>query len=115
MKTSKQQYKKIGSKIKELRENNNMSQQTLAEKLGYKTDTAISLIENGDRKLSIEKLMKIADIFRVSLAVLLDQDPKHEDVITALRADQNLSEEDKRQISSFIEFIKQKDRNNDKR
>ncbi len=111
MKIDKEQYKIIGTRIKKYREAHNMSQQALAKKLGYQTDTAVSLIENGDRKLSIEKLMIIADEFSIPLDELLGREtsPKHKDVITALRAEKDLSEKDKKQISDFIEFIKQKD------
>lgn len=88
-----------------------MSQQYLAKKLGYKSDTAISLIESGERKLAIDKLTIIADLFKVTLAELLGEDytVEHPTVLAALRAE-GLEEKDVAQISDFIDFIKQKDK-----
>jgi len=68
------QYEEIGVRIKKLRKDVGMSQRILAKNLGYDTDTAVSLIESGSRKLSIEKLMRISTIFEVSVGMLLGQD-----------------------------------------
>ena len=57
-------------RIKELREEKNISQLELAKKLNL-TQQSISLYEKGDREPSIEVLKSIANFFNVSLDYLL--------------------------------------------
>ncbi len=58
MKNEKLTYTLIGSKIKDARQEANMSQKQLAELVGFDSSTAISLIEAGQRKVSIEDVRK---------------------------------------------------------
>lgn len=62
---------KIGYKIKKLRENVGMSQQRLGELLGVLRST-ISQIENGERKIFTDELIKLSEIFNTSVDSLLD-------------------------------------------
>jgi transcriptional regulator with XRE-family HTH domain len=62
---------KISHRIKELRESLGISQQRLAELLGVLRPT-ISQIENGERKISAEELIKLSEIFGISIESLLD-------------------------------------------
>ena len=103
-------YKEIGAKIKKLREGRGLTKQALAEKLGYESDTAIHLIEAGKRKVSLEKLKLIANFFKVTISKFISEDVQKEDldIMTALRSDEKLDERDVAQISTFIDFIKQK-------
>ena len=57
-------------RIKELREEKNISQFELAKKLNL-TQQSISLYEKGDREPSIDVLKSIANFFNVSLDYLL--------------------------------------------
>jgi len=57
-------------KIKELREEKQLSQLQLAEKLNL-TQQAISLYEKGEREPSLEVIKNIADFFGVSTDYLL--------------------------------------------
>lgn len=61
----------ISRKIRELRGREGMSQQRLAELLGVLRPT-ISQIENGERKVSVEDLIKLSEIFDLSLGELLE-------------------------------------------
>lgn len=63
---------KIGKRIKELREQAEISQQKLAEMLKL-SRPAISQIENDDRKLSAEELIKLSEIFNLSVERLLNK------------------------------------------
>lgn len=100
-------YKLIGEKIKSARESANMSQKDLAEKVGFESATALSLIETGDRKISIEVLQKIAEIFHLNLNYFLGKDDtKPVNLKHALRAEKNLSFSDKNQILGFIDYLK---------
>lgn len=57
------------SRIKELRENRNISQEKLAEKIGI-SKSAISMYEQGSRIAPMKIQEKIADFFGVSLDYL---------------------------------------------
>lgn len=103
-------YLELGRRIKESRDEVNMSQKELAEKLGFDSATAISLIESGDRRISVEQLEKVAQIFHKDIKFFLGQEEQKADIKVALRADKDLSAEDENQIMSFINFVKkQKD------
>jgi len=60
----------IGKKIRELRDEHNVGQQRLAELLEVSRPT-ISQMENGDRKISADELIKLSKIFNVSTDILL--------------------------------------------
>lgn len=54
-------------KIKKIRLQNNMTQTYISEKLGYKSASGYSNIENGRRELSFENAIKIAGILGVNI------------------------------------------------
>ena len=60
----------IGRKIKEFRTTNKYTQKELAEKVGV-TKSTIAAYENDSRLPSYDVLIKMADIFRISLDSLL--------------------------------------------
>jgi transcriptional regulator with XRE-family HTH domain len=60
----------LGHRIKELRKNYGISQQKLAEMLHVSRPT-ISQIENEERKIVAEELMKLAKVFNLSVDALL--------------------------------------------
>ena len=61
----------IGKRVKVIREELGMSQQKLAEMLGVARPT-ISQIENGTRKLCAEEILRLSQIFNITIDVLLD-------------------------------------------
>ena len=63
-------YRELGSRIKKLRKQRGMSQQRLAELFGVSRPT-ITQIEIGERKISADELIKLAQIFDVSVEHLL--------------------------------------------
>ena len=63
--------KNIGERIKKLRERTSISQSNLAEVLGMNRVT-ISKIENGERKIYAEEIIKFSEYFNISSDVLLD-------------------------------------------
>ncbi len=107
MKNQKSKYKFIGSKIKEARELADLSQMDLANKVGYESATAISLIESGERKVSIKDLEVIADVLRRDIKFFLGIAEKA-DIRFALRADDALSKQNQEEILRFIDFVKNK-------
>ena len=62
--------KKIGQRIKKLREEIGMSQQDLAERFGVLRPT-ISQMENGERKVIAEELIKLSEILNTSVQYLM--------------------------------------------
>lgn len=61
----------IFMKLKQLREENNISQTEIAKYLNIKQNT-YSQYETGKRQLSIEMLIKIAKFYKVSTDYILD-------------------------------------------
>ena len=66
-------YKKLSKKVKIMREEIGLSQETLAEKMGISRVT-ISQIESGDRKISAEEIAKLSRIFNMPTDILLNLD-----------------------------------------
>lgn len=64
-------YKKLGMKIKNIREQVGLRQEKVANLLGI-SRVSLSQIENGDRKISAEEIAKLAKIFNLSSDVILD-------------------------------------------
>lgn len=62
------------NRIKDLRLKKGMSQQELAEKVGYKDRSAINLIENGKRNITESRIMAIAKALGVTPSFLMDGD-----------------------------------------
>ena len=60
--------------IKFLREKNKMSQEDMANLLGFKSQCSVSLAEKGERQLSVENLEKISDFFGVTIDQLVKKD-----------------------------------------
>jgi transcriptional regulator with XRE-family HTH domain len=98
----------IGIRIKSAREERGLSQVDLAKALGFHSATAISLIESGDRKVTAGLLESLSDVLHRDINYFLGQKDRVVDVQVALRADKDLSKEDKDAILRFIELAKKK-------
>lgn len=61
----------VGKRIKELREENGISQNKLAKKVGF-NQSQICKIENGDRYLKAEELELFAIAFSIPIGELLE-------------------------------------------
>jgi transcriptional regulator with XRE-family HTH domain len=98
---------RFGDKIKQIRESREVSQQQLAKKLGYRTNSYVSDIEKGKFIPSMEKLGKIAEALGTPLSALEDLifevkceeiGIKDTDFINLIRDYQHLTEKDKKTI-----------------
>lgn len=98
----------IGQQIKKAREEAGMSQMDLAKALLFESATAISLIESGERKITAENLEKIAFTLKRDIKFFLGNEDAQVDVEVALRADKDLSKEDRDAILRFIDLAKKK-------
>lgn len=65
----------IGENIRKLRLEHDMSMKDLAEKLGT-TDSAICRWENAQSKITVEYVIKMADLFEISLDDLVGRKRK---------------------------------------
>jgi transcriptional regulator with XRE-family HTH domain len=70
----------LGEKIYELRTQHNLSQGDLANKLDVSRQS-ISKWENGNSTPDLEKIVKLADIFNVSLDELIKNEEKEETIV----------------------------------
>ena len=70
----------FGKRIRELREQLEISQQKLAELLNV-SRPAISQIESGEKKISAEELKELSEIFHISLDSLLNLEKEPEIVL----------------------------------
>lgn len=105
--TENQKYAQIGSRIKEAREREGLTQTELARVLGYNSPTAVSLIEAGDRKVNIVGLEKVAQALHCEVSFLINGTKTQlPDVGVALRAEGSLEQADVERIESYIELIK---------
>lgn len=62
----------VKDRIRGLRQAKGMSQDELANAIGYKDKTSISKIESGDHNVSLKTIEKLADFFGVSPAYIAD-------------------------------------------
>lgn len=98
----------IGPKIKAAREKAGLSQEDLAKLLDFKTATAISLIENGERGVSAEMLKSLSGILHQDVQYFLGGEIRPMNLRIALRADKNITKKDEDDILRFVDFIKSK-------
>lgn len=63
--------KKLGGRIKALRDSFKLSQEDVAKKIGI-SRVSLSQIENGERKLTAEEVAKLSSIFKIDTDILLD-------------------------------------------
>lgn len=106
-----ERYTLIGKRIREARGHLDISQTELAKAAGFESATAISLIESGERRVGIEELEKIAAKLQVGPEYLLKKEGTYQEHVfpairTALRADKDLTREDKEALLRFIQLAK---------
>lgn len=72
----------VGENIRVFRILNDMTQEELADKMGYKSKTSINKIEKEVKHLPLDKLQKIADILHTTPSVLLGNEPSVDNVLS---------------------------------
>jgi transcriptional regulator with XRE-family HTH domain len=63
---------KVGIRIRKLREDKNIKQETMANELEI-TQSSYGRLEKDDNRLTVPKLEKIAEVLNVSLAILFGE------------------------------------------
>lgn len=61
----------VADRIRDLREKNNMTQEELAQKLGYTGKSSVSKIETSGNDITLKKISKIAPALHTSEAYLM--------------------------------------------
>lgn len=100
-------YVKLGEKIKKERIRNRFTQEMLAEMADI-TSSYVGQIERGERKVTLSKLVRIANVLNVSVDYLLSDNIELTD--DALQAEiknamTNMEEKDKHMIIDIIKII----------
>ena len=113
----------LGKNIRYLRKQKDMSQDKLAELLGYKSFTTIQKWESGVAEPPFKTLVKIADLFRVDVDTLVSDDLSidhsvepdfllelEDDVKLLLELKSTLSPKSWKRLKLYAEFLKKEDR-----
>ncbi|WP_179884294.1 MULTISPECIES: helix-turn-helix domain-containing protein [Bacillus cereus group] len=70
----------IGMRIRHIRKEKKITQEELAKELGFSGSSAISYIENGQRKLNADKIPKLAEILGVTIEeIFLNKSRQNDD------------------------------------
>lgn len=106
---------KIGARVKMLREKQNMTQQELAYKLGYKAKSSVTHIERG-RDIPRSMVVKLAEVLNTTPAYLMgwEDEDKNENSPSIVRknADKlydelmDLSDAEVEQIRVFAKYLR---------
>lgn len=95
----------LGLKIKQLREENNLTQSELGEKLNISKAT-ISKYEADRVEPSIPTLISISKLFNVSIDFLVGNDESFETIAAHMDdRTKTLSEEQRKRLDDFIDFL----------
>lgn len=100
---------KFNDRIRQRREELNMTQEDLAFKVGYAGRSSIARIELGSTDLRRDKLIKIATALNVSPQwILTGQDMNDEQNLqaTIVMMSESLTIEEKEKVLEFIRFLK---------
>ena len=97
----------IGSKLSKLIEANNTNPNELARKVGVSPQTIYSIIKRDSKKADIEVLLRIAEIFGVTVEYFAEEDSKP--VTLAAHFDgSEYTESELEEIKNFAEYVKTK-------
>lgn len=103
------QKKALGIRIREKREQLEMSQTELAKSVNKSSAAYIAFIEAGERNVSAMDLMLIARSLGTTVSELLgESEKKNIDVMHALRSDKELTAKDRRTMEELYQHFKDK-------
>ena len=97
-------YKKIGERLRKLRKYMGLTQEQVAEILSVGRD-AILRIEKGDRKIDLQELMNFSKLYNIIMDELtMEEHTINSSDVAFARGFNELSEKDKKEIISLIEY-----------
>lgn len=104
----------LGDRLKQLRSSENKTQQQIADYLGI-TRAAYSHFENNRNDPDKNTLVKLATLYNVTTDYLLGRDINkktdlsNDQLTIAAHIDDDVSEDEMKEILSFIDYIKKRD------
>lgn len=98
-------YMKLGEKIKKERIRNRYTQETLAE-MAEITSSYVGQIERGERKVTLSKLVRIANVLNVSIDYLLSDTINTIDDALELEIKNEMGKMQDKDKSMVIDIIK---------
>jgi len=105
-------WQQIGDRLRKAREYLELKQEEAAEAVGL-SRSALSLVENGRRKVDAVELARFAQVYRQSIQALTgatETPPLPESVQALARAANELSAEDRKELLRFAEFLQTRPR-----
>ena len=96
-------YKKIGERLRKLRKYIGLTQEQVAKILNVGRD-AILRIEKGERKIDLQELMNFSKLYNITMDELIEEHTISSSDIAFARGFNELSEKDKKEIISLIEY-----------
>ena len=97
----------LGARLKEAREYRGFSQGEVARHLSIPR-TAVSLMENGTRRVEALELRRLAELYQTSMEVLAGTDQLSEEpesLQLVARAAAQLSDRDRDEVLRFVRFL----------
>ena len=101
-----------GQKVKYLRQRLGLTQEELANKIGWKTKSSVAHIEQ-DRDLPIDKIKLIADILGTTGAYLMGWERDPEKVDFLLKALDSITDEQFELLLSYVKELLASEKNNE--
>ncbi len=105
--------REIGSRLREVREYLNISQQQVSERTGIPRPS-ISAIENGKRRVEVGELEKLAGLYGYPVGYFIGESESGETndprTRALFRAAKGLSERDLEEVLRFAEFLRVRER-----
>lgn len=99
----------MGDKLREAREYLHLAQEEVAKILSV-SRSAISLIENGQRKVEALELKRLADLYQRPVSWFTSEGPEDkvlpEEVELFAKAASDLSKRDREEVVRFAEFLR---------
>ena len=95
----------LGEKVRLKREELNLSQEELAEKMNYKSKTSIHKIEVGITDLPLSKVKELAAVLNTTPAYLMGWEDKKENNIFSQLTDEELAKLEKFNNMSTVMFM----------
>jgi len=102
-----EKWQQIGDRLRRAREYLELKQEEAAEAVGL-SRSALSLVENGRRKVHAVELARFAEVYGQSIEALTgtaETSPLPESVQALARAATELSAEDRDELLRFAEFL----------
>ena len=95
----------LGAKIRHRRQELNISQQELAEAVGYTSKGMISSIEAGKINLPMDKLIMIAHCLNVKVSYLISDEPAPKNT-KLMESIEELTDEEQKQVLAYVNIIR---------